>query len=348
MPGNIFKKMYDTFIQMSDDRTSRCERYFHFAGYPVKMEIIGDVLAKQIVRPFSHLECPHTFTECKLKILAWDEQQTDLYSTQNNFDLGTRWEAHDGIFSASKNGRYIGFWYRHSLTILDRRDGIIVGYRKKNKPLSRYEISKPFFVLLSVWYHDRGIQFLHAGLVAYKGHGILFPGKGCSGKTTSALACVENGFQYLGDDFVGLQIIDNYFTGYSIFNSACVADHHIKNFPAFVPFASKNDLSVEDKLTLFLSEISECEVISNIPIHAIAMPKIINGENSYIKKASSLETLLRLAPSTMFFTIPRPDQEALDRMAALVNGVNAYWLEIGSDLNEIAHTLKYILPNVES
>ena len=335
-------------MQMSDKHTSRCEYYFYFAGHPVKMKIIGDVLARQIVRPFSHLGSPHTFTECELKIFLWDEQQTDLYSTQKTYDLGTRWEAHDGIFSVSKNGRYIGFWYHHSLTILDRKKGIIVGYRKKDKPLSRYEISKPFFVLLSVWYYDRGIQFLHAGLVSYKGQGILFPGKGCSGKTTSALACVDNGFQYLGDDFVGFKITDNFFRGYSIFNSACVADHHIKHFPGFAPFASKDELRVEDKLTLFLSEIPRCEVISNTPITAIAMPKIIDCENSSIIKASPLETLLRLAPSTMFFTIPRPDQEALDRMATLVKGVNAYWLKIGSNLDEIAHAVKYILSKGET
>jgi len=344
MPEIFFQEMCNTFAQLRDElTTSHCEQCFYFAGYPVKMEIIGDNLAKQIVRPFSHLQCQHVLTECELKVCLWDEQQTDLYSTEKTFDLGKRWEAHEGIFSSSTDGRYIGFWYRHSLTILDRREQKIVGYRKKQQPLSRYEMSKPFFVLLSVWYHDRSIQFLHAGLVAYNGRGVLFPGKGSSGKSTSVLVCVGEGFQCLGDDFIGLQITENEFTGYSIFNSACVAEHHLQNFPAFAPYATKAALPVEDKSTIFLSEITTCEMLSKVPICAIAMPKIVDAEKSTIKRASPTQTLLRLAPSTMFFIIPRPDKQALDRMTTLVKGVPAYWLEIGRDLQNIAHKVRDIL-----
>mgnify|MGYP001024413371 CR=1 FL=1 len=209
-------------------------------------------------------------------------------------------------------------------------------------------MSKPFFVLLSVWYHDHAVQFLHAGLVAYSGRGVLFPGKGCTGKSTSALACVDNGFRYLGDDFVGLKISEHVLTGYSIFNSACVEGHHIKNFPALVPFASKVSLPVEDKSTIFLYEVPHCEMLSHVPIRAIAMPKIVDSERSIIKRASPAETLLRLAPSTMFFTIPRPDKQALDRMAVLVRRVPAYWLEIGRDLNDIAQKVKDILSHEET
>ena len=83
--------------------------------------------------------------------------------------------------------------------------------------LSLYERGKPFRVLLSVWLHDRGVQVVHAALVARGDRGVLLPGRGGAGKTTSALTCLLAGFRYLGDDYVGLEgPVDGSFRGHSL------------------------------------------------------------------------------------------------------------------------------------
>ena len=65
------------------------------------------------------------------------------------------------------------------------------------------------------------VLVLHAGFVANPGHGVLFAGKAGAGKTTAALSCVWAGFDYLGDDYVGIKgLKGGNFDGYRIHNGA--------------------------------------------------------------------------------------------------------------------------------
>lgn len=343
MPKNLTEKMRDVFAELKQTKSLQHHRsFFRFGKVPVQIDVIGDTLNQQITRPFNHLKSDKADSP-QLVIKIWDEQKTDLYSNEADFNLGTRWEAHEGIFSASECGRYLGFWFRHSVTVLDREKQEIIGYRKQNQPLSRYEISKPFFVILSVWYYDQGIQLVHAGLVAFEGSGVLFTGKGGVGKSTSSLSCVSEGFDYLGDDFVGFRRENEEFMGQSLYNSACITEEHLKNFPQFLSFANKVELSIEDKATLFLNEIESCNTLESVPIKAIALPRIIDSEKSRIKKASSAQAMLRLAPSTMLFVVPNPGKEAFEKMTKLVESVPSYWLEIGRDLKDIAEKVRQII-----
>ena len=77
------------------------------------------------------------------------------------------------------------------LSVLDRQAQRLVGWRERTDPLPIHERSKPQAMLLSVWYSDRDVQTVHAGLVSRGDQGVLIAGPSRSGKSSAALTCLS-------------------------------------------------------------------------------------------------------------------------------------------------------------
>ncbi len=64
----------------------------------------------------------------------------------------------------------------------------------------------PASTALAAWLATRDVQVLHAAAVAYDGRAALVLGPGGTGKSTTALACLHDGADYLGDDLTAIEI----------------------------------------------------------------------------------------------------------------------------------------------
>ncbi len=304
------------------------EAWIHLAGRSVRLRIVGEELALQILRPFTHLAAPAPGVAPDLTVELWDESVVGIAPPTVRF--GERWETRGGLFSASPDGRHVAFEYAGSLTLLDRARGAIVGARAVGGPLAKNDRSKPLIIQLSIWCHDRGVHVLHAALVARAGRGVLLPGRGGVGKTTAALACLGDGFEYVGDDFVGLEETrDGSFVGHSLFSSACLRPSDVDRFPAFRGRALAASYPDEYKATLFLAELSAARLRPVAPIHAIALPRVDPGAATRTAPARPAEALRRLAPGTFVNVVPRPGPDTLEKMARLVTRVPSHLLTIG-------------------
>jgi len=60
--------------------------------------------------------------------------------------------------------------------------------------------SQPGNHAIASWLASPTVQLVHAGAVALGGRGVLLVGTGGRGKSTTALACAQAGFSFLGDD----------------------------------------------------------------------------------------------------------------------------------------------------
>ena len=290
---------------------------------------------------------PSTST-CLLTIDLWDERETGIPGPHSaaNHDLGATW-AGTGDLSGSSDDRLISHRLPQSVTWLDRKAGHIVGWADA-KRLSMLERTKPLHRLLSVWYHDHGVHVIHAGLVSQNGRGVLFPGPGEAGKSTAALASVCAGFKYLGDDSLGLASEhDDSLVGVSLYNSMRLQPDDLVRFPRLLPYAVQPQANPqhrsEQKCLILLAQVFPLQLERVAPIHALALPRIVNRATSQIHQATKGEALLRIAPSSMLRALPRPKAHGLDRLAQLVDRVPAYWLEMGRDIDQIASQVQEIL-----
>jgi hypothetical protein len=344
------QRMHCAFLEALEraPATVRDEVYV-FAGRAVRLRVVGAGLAARTHRAFGHLKSGSADTEPPiLRIDLWDETETGIARLEAaSTDVDRSWVACGGMLTASPDGRYVSFRYRDSVTILDRHGQHMIGYRRNGLHLSGGEYSKPLLLMLSIWYHDRGVQLLHAGLIAREGAGVLLPGESGTGKSTMSLAGVAQGLEFLGDDFVGLERAeDGIFLGHSIFNTACIARDGLDRFPAIRSHAVEESFPEEEKPILFLSEIYPDRIQRTVPIRAVALLRIGTGRTQ-VRPARPAAALRQVAASTLHTVVPRPGREALQLIGELVAGVPAYSLVLGPDLREIPRSIDRILSGAD-
>jgi hypothetical protein len=316
---------------------------YAFAGRSVRLRVVGAGLGKRSHRAFSHLRIARAPAPT-LAIDLWDETETAVRALDDAgaSDLDRQWIACDGLLTASRDGRYVSFRYQDSVTMLDRHAQRMLGCRRNGAHLSGGEYSKPLLMMLSIWYHDRGVQLLHTGLIAADGAGVLVPGESGSGKSTTSLAGLVDGLEFLGDDFVGLERGGDGFVGHSVFGTACVHQDNLRRFPSLESLAVEDDDAIEEKAILFLPELFPDRLRASVPVRAVALPRI-GAERTEIVPARCSEALRHFAASTLHTVVPRPGRDALQLLAELVEKVPTWWLHLGPDPRDVRHAIERIV-----
>ncbi len=328
------------------------ESWYRFAHHSVRIRVVGRRLAQYTIQPFNHLQTDETPSEFpELTVELWDESETGVSCPVGPLipsdDRESTWRVGGGVLTSSRDRRFVSYQSKESRAWLDRKRGHMVGWVSNGERLSLYERGKPHHRLLSVWYHDRDVQIVHAGLVARNGHGVLFAGSGGSGKSTAALACVGRGFGYLGDDYIGLQALHgDVFVGHSVYNSAWLDAGHAARFPFLLPRVTQGKHPVSDKLLFLLSEVCPQQLDRFAPIRALVLPRIAHAPDSRLQPASKGQAVLALVPSSILALVPSPGERGLDRLIRLVEHVPVYWMELGYDLQQIPGCIAQLLAKV--
>jgi hypothetical protein len=320
------------------------ESHHVFGGHGVRIRLVGRRLARWFSAPFAHLAARDGERIVpSLAIDLWDEEETGIPCPLSAQD-GQSWDVGGGAFTLSPDRRFVGFRFRESLTGLDRKAQHVVGSQAGADRLSLYERGKPLHVLLTMWYSDRGIQLVHSGLVARDGRGVLLPGKGGAGKSTSALACLSAGFDYVGDDYVGVEILGpGAFQAHSVFGSTWLEPGQLLRFPELASHAIAGLYAWERKPLVLLTPLFPQRLVRGASIRALALPRIADASATRFRPAAKAEVLLEIVPSSLLDQLLRPGAEGFRRLVKLVDGVPTYWLELGRDLAGIPPAVDALL-----
>ena len=319
------------------------ESFYTFGGGRVRIRILGRELAQHICRPFSHLRTDEqSSTAPRLTIEIWDENKATINGEAPLTSDDLCWTE---TTVKSMDRRFIGQQLPHTISCLDRHAGHIMASIAWNNRIFIYERAKPLARPLLEWHNDQDVQVIHTGLVARDGKGVLFVGRSGSGKSTSSLACICAGFDYLSEDYVGLQRqLDGSFVGHSLYNSVFLETVHLTRFEGLVPYAIKGRLPHEEKSVIVLSQLFPERLQRVVPIRVLALLRVADVQKPKFRPASKGEALLALGPSSLL-QIPNRGLGAggFKRLAELVERVPCYWLEIGGDLDSIARGVDELL-----
>jgi hypothetical protein len=340
-----FANMREAFDQAAaDHRDELDESHYIFAGRSVRIRVVGRELAKHILRPFAHVRAVGPApVEPQLTIDLWHDKTRPPIGPEYD-DLG--WSE---TTVQSTGNRFLGQRLPHTFSCLDRESGRVLASIAWHDRIFIYERAKPLARLLLKWHNDRAIQLTHAGLVARNGNGILLVGKSGSGKSTTSLACVTAGFDYLSEDYVGLESCpDGSFMGHSIYNSVFAKTTHLARFEELFPHAIKGRLPHEEKSVIILSRIFPERLKRAVPIRALVLPRVAPAAATEFRVASKGETLLALGPSSLL-QIPNRGlgSQGFDRLAQLVARLPCYCLMVGEDLHSIAPCVEALVSDLD-
>lgn len=337
-----------TRVQGAFARASRAEPAaaassdFVLAGHRVRVQVAGRRLFERIAPAFSHLGVALDASGADLTVKAWDASSTGVAAPPSNTDTDP---GMNGAIEVSDSGRLITHRRRRSTAWLHRDAGEIVAVFDAADRTPLFDRGKPLHFLLAVWHFDRRVPLVHAGVVAHNGRGVLFPGKGGTGKSTAALSCALAGFDYVGDDTVGLECLsDRSVRAHSVYCSTNVAPHHIERFPALAPHAIPGTTPDEDKHLVLLNGLLPRPLARAADLCAIVVPRIV-AHGGGVFPASRAEVLKALAPSTLLF-FPGWGAPHLNFLADVVERLPGYRLEMGPDLTAVPHRVAELLERI--
>jgi hypothetical protein len=312
------------------------------AGAAVRLRIAGPVLAAHVEGPFAPRRVAFADTPPALAVDLWDAQQSGvagdaLHAGGRAWDLGE-----DASFAASPGARFISYAARGGITWFDREANHIVGFHADGESLSLQQRLRPLQMLLGLWANDRGLQPVHAALVARDGRGVLLAGRSGSGKSTAALACLDAGYTYLGDDWIALELRHGAAIGHGFYASAALEPEHARRFPFLQPYLVRPGRA-EPKAYAVLSHGFPERLAGEARIVAVVLPRVVEALASAAHAASARDVLLGLVPSSIFTMEPRGSRDGVARFATLARQVPAWSLDVGRRLDDIPRCLDAIL-----
>jgi len=198
----------------------------------------------------------------------------------------------------------------------------------------------PLRTLLQWKLGENDIHLVHGAVVGEPDKAVLMTAKGGSGKSTTALACLRSGMQYLADDYVAVSRGTEPLA-YSLYNSIKVAPYHGNDFdPEYVSEYEG------DKSVVYLSSLFPSQMAYSAPLKAVMIPQITNRETTTIVPATKTQAMLALIPTTLF-QLPLAESDKVRLLTSIIAALPCYAIELGKDSNEAAQVIRaYIKENL--
>lgn len=334
-----FKSVCHAFEQ-AVNVSSRIDYFFNIGGFTIKFCFAGPALVPSFTKAFEHLSVPSVSVP-DFTILLWDSFSTGItmppppWEVDEYIARGEIWRfnnEHRKIRYTSANDTYY---------MLDRSLNTAIYRVDSAENVPQYEKGSPLLAILHWWMVDHDRCLVHGGAVGNADGGVLLVGKGGSGKSTTALACLNSDLLYVSDDYC---LISNN-TGpcaHSIYCTGKVNAKDIKKFP-FLNSAIVDSTDPDSGKALFFFSKSFPEKISSgFPIRAILIPHVTNVLETSIERATSAAAFRAVAPSTIF-QLSVAKNQLFRCLSEVVRQVPCYVLKVGTDLEKIPAVISKLL-----
>ncbi len=177
-----------------------------------------------------------------------------------------------------------------TLSILDTKLNTAIFWVPDVCKIPYYERSSPLRTIFQWWAKNYGLQLLHAGAVGKNKGGILLAGEGGSGKSTTALTCLDSELSYVSDDYC-LVDMDSHPYAHSVYCSAKIDREGVERFPYLASAVENKERLHEEKAFLFLNKHWPKKVSKGFSVRALLMPRIMRLKKDEINPGFAEESV---------------------------------------------------------
>ena len=304
--------------------------------FEVKLNFLEDTLMPVFYKAFQHLESANAHVD-GLNIYFWTDNNEQLMPDRVPWDLNDR--HHLGLIETYTDERYFTLHQpgSNAIYMYDAQSKSAYYWISEVADVPYWESDFPLRMIFHWWLKDTAYQPVHAAAVGTEKGGVLLVGKGGSGKSTSALKCVNSTLKIAGDDYVLLDCEKHQV--YSLF-SLTKADRRSLDLLPLMKLDPAHLLEPKDgKYRIMLFPEYQSSLIRQMPVKATLMPRITGDKKTTIVPCQEGDAMMALAPTTLF-QLPGLRKEAFAKMSGFVRSSRSYFLNIGEDSDKLPEILE--------
>ena len=332
----FFDAVQNVFERTSMGPEKVTDRYFRIAGHLIRMRFAGSSMLSSLAPALDHLAVAPA-AGVALTVSLFDSAGSGLRLPPPPWS----WNGINGRgdIRGSEDNR-IGAAFQLGagiLSLYDRESERAIYWIDDAQRLPMHESATPLRTILHWFMAGRQKQFLHSAAVGRAAGGVLIAGRGGSGKSTVALACLLQGMDYVGDDCVLVEQSLRPWV-HSLYGTAMLEPGQIAKFPLLLPGFTRADKEGRKKAMMFLNPVFPGQLSAGFPLRAILLPRVTGRARTVVKEASEADVFAALAPSTIA-VLPGAGERDFRAIGAFIRKVPNFVIETGTDMAGIGRTV---------
>ena len=217
-----------------------------------------------------------------------------------------------------------------TLSLVDRETSRAFYWIHDAAAMPSFESGAPLRAVLAWWLADQGRAVLHAAAVGVPAGGVLLAGKGGSGKSTTALACLRAGLLFAGEDYVAVSERPAPHV-HALYGSAKLGAEPRVALPGLE--AANPGRTGGEKALYFLNATCADRLVDGFPLCAILLPRVAGGTTRLVP-ATAQDAYDAVLPSSVQ-QLPGLGRGGVQAFARLARALPVRRLELGTDVDAI-------------
>lgn len=337
------RAFYDAVFERclkAEAKTGTSEHFLDVAGTIVRLIFAGDRLERDFITALAHLEITDA-PEADVTFHVWDSDSTGVEMAARPFPHDCFTDRGDIWGFTSKRIKTAFHWIECSVNLFDTETNTGIYWVQSPDALPYWTKASPLRTLMHWWMEQNGCQLLHAAAFGHKDGAALITGKGGVGKSTTALACLAGGLDYIADDYLIVQL-DPEPRVHSLYNTAKLNADQLKRFPQFQQHVTNHKFLHEEKAVMYLHPHFSDHIAKSLALKAVLTPQI-GGRPETSFRATSPLALQRAAAFTTMSQLPYAGRQTHDFVERLVAGLPGLEIVLGHEIDKIPGKIETLL-----
>lgn len=325
----LLEKVWENFFQTT-------EYFYQLGTFTFCLSFASTLVAKKLTPALQHLACEKP-SRVDFTVCIWDTAEAkqglpplDWGRIQLNDYHGIR---HEGIY-------FHYFKYIGALSVIDVDQHKAFYVVRDANALPWWVSGSPLQVIFHIWLLKQSCQLTHAAAVGNDCSAVLLTGKGGSGKSTTTLACLQEGLNYLSEDYCVLE--EKNLQVHSIYQSAKWRFPTRQLFPQYEKYIQNPESADQEKALIYYQDFFPHQVKKSLPVRAMLSLSVSEEKFPTIKAQDELSAWKNLFMSTAA-QLPFNDPRTLRLLQRVTQKLSCYHLALGRDSKANVQLIREVL-----
>ncbi len=312
------------------------ERFYDLDGLVIRIAYAGPALETLFSAAIAHLEI-----EAPARIDAtfhvWDSRSTGVQMLKAPCSPGCFTDRGDVWGMTSAQYRLAVHFSDFSVNLGDIERSTFIYWVDDPAAIPYWSKGSPMRTLFHWLMAAHGRQLLHAAAVGDENGAVLITGKGGVGKSTTSLASLDAGMQFIGDDYLVTSLSPEP-RAISLYCTAKLSPQNALNFPRFAALATPRE-DRDEKTVLNLFPGCRDRIMRSMPLRAVMVPRVVPATETTFAPAPR-DVVQRAASFTTMSHLPHAGHATHDFIEELVAALPALEIRLGSDLQGVPRAIR--------